>query len=219
MKPRGDKGRLPPFVPLLIDTLDQPAWRAMSHGAQVLYIALRRRYSPNSHNNGRIFLSQRMAATELRSHHKEIGRWFRELQHYGFIVMSSPGCLGVNGKGRAPSWRLTELGCMKELPTRDYAYWNGTLFDPPKHRPVAEKRHTHPSPKKTESRGGKAPHPVAEKRHTSVAEKQHTSEPDRGGKVAHRDEGEPCRKSSTYLDNHLPPEKGEGSTASAAFRR
>jgi hypothetical protein len=56
--------------------------------------------------------------------------------------MSSPGCLGVNGKGRAPSWRLTELGCMKELPTRDYAYWNGTLFDPPKHRPVTEKRHT-----------------------------------------------------------------------------
>jgi hypothetical protein len=142
MKPRGDKGRLPPFVPLLIDTLDQPAWRAMSHGAQVLYIALRRRYSLNSHNNGRIFLSQRMAATELRSHHKEIGRWFRELQLYGFIVMSSPGCLGVNGKGRAPSWRLTELGCMKELPTRDYAYWNGTLFDPPKHRPVTEKRHT-----------------------------------------------------------------------------
>jgi len=158
MKPRRDKGRLPPFVPLLIDTLDQPAWCAMSHGAQVLYIALRRRYSPSSHNNGRIFLSQRMAATELRSHHKEIGRWFRELQHYGFIVMSNPGCLGVNGKGRAPSWRLTELGCMKELPTRDYARWNGTLFDPPKHRPVAEKRHTHCSPKKQ--------NPVAEKRHT-----------------------------------------------------
>ena len=102
--------------------------------------------------------SQRMAATELRSHHKEIGRWFRELQHYSFIVMSNPGCLGVNGKGRAPSWRLTELGCMKELPTRDYARWNGTLFDPPKHRPVAEKRHTHRSPKKQ--------NPVTEKRHT-----------------------------------------------------
>jgi len=28
--------RLPPFVPLLIDTLVQPAWRALSHGAQML---------------------------------------------------------------------------------------------------------------------------------------------------------------------------------------
>src|SRR5947208_5940630 len=107
-----------------------------------------------------------MAATELRSHHKEIGRWFRELQHYSFIVMSNPGCLGVNGKGRAPSWRLTELGCLKELPTRDYARWNGTLFDPsigPWRKSATPIAH-----QKTESRGGKASHPVAEKRHTSV---------------------------------------------------
>jgi hypothetical protein len=38
--------RLPPFVPLLIDTLDQPAWRALSHGAQMLYVALKRRFNP-----------------------------------------------------------------------------------------------------------------------------------------------------------------------------
>ena len=28
------KNRLPPFVPLLIDTIDSPAWRALSHGAK-----------------------------------------------------------------------------------------------------------------------------------------------------------------------------------------
>lgn len=171
MKPRRDKGRLPPFVPLLIGTLDQPAWRVLSHGAQVLYVALRRRYSPNSHNNGRIFLSQRTAEKELNSHHKQIARWFRELQHYGFVVMTSPGCLGVEGKGKAPHWRLTELGCMKDLPTRDFARWNGKLF----------------VDQKTKSRGGKAPHPVAEKRHTTVVEFRHTSEPDCGGKAPHRD--------------------------------
>ena len=33
-----------PFVMLLIEVLDAPAWRALSHGAKVLYIALRRRY-------------------------------------------------------------------------------------------------------------------------------------------------------------------------------
>jgi hypothetical protein len=40
-----DKGRLDPFVPLLIDTLDTPAWRSLSHGAQMLYVALKRRYN------------------------------------------------------------------------------------------------------------------------------------------------------------------------------
>ena len=47
------KERLPPFVPLLIDTLDQPAWRALSHGARSLYVALKRRYNVKVHNNGR----------------------------------------------------------------------------------------------------------------------------------------------------------------------
>ena len=40
-----DKGRLAPFVPLILTTLDSPAWKAMSHGARSLYVALRRRYS------------------------------------------------------------------------------------------------------------------------------------------------------------------------------
>jgi len=147
------KGRLPPFVPLLIDTLDRPAWRAMSHGAKILYVALRRRYSLNNHNNGKIFLSQRMAAKELNSHHTQVARWFRELQHYGFIVMQMPGFLGVEGKGQAPRWRLTELGYMNELPTRDYARWNGTSFV-----------------NKIKPRAGKATRGVRERPHSSVRE-------------------------------------------------
>ena len=94
----------------------------------MLYVALRRRYNFNIHNNGKIFLSQRMAAKELNSHHNQIARWFRELQHYGFIVLSKPGCLGVEGKGKAPRWRLTELGYMRDFPTRDYEKWDGTPF-------------------------------------------------------------------------------------------
>jgi hypothetical protein len=122
------KHRLPPFVPLLIDTLDQPAWRACSHGAQMLYVALKRRYSPNFHNNGKIFLSQRVAAKEMQSHHNQIARWFRELQHFGFIVLRTAGFLGVEGRGQAPRWRLTELGYMKESPTQDYKRWDGSPF-------------------------------------------------------------------------------------------
>jgi hypothetical protein len=81
-----------------------------------------------------------MAAIELGSHHNQIARWFRELQHYGFIVLAKPGFLGVEGKGQAPRWRLTELGCMKELPTRDFERWDGTPFVDQK-KPVQEKAH------------------------------------------------------------------------------
>jgi hypothetical protein len=148
------QNRLPPFVPLLIATLEAPAWRALSHGAQMLYIALKRRYNGKNHNNGYIYLSQRKAALELRSHHNEIARWFRELTHYGFIVMVRPGVLGVEGKGKAPRWRLTELGYMHEPPTRDFAHWDGRRF----------------KDTKSKSRAGIGARSVQESRHTSVQE-------------------------------------------------
>jgi hypothetical protein len=50
------------------------------------------------------------------------------LQHYGFIVMTEAGCLGVNGKGKAPHWRLTEIGYMHEQPTKDFLKWDGEMF-------------------------------------------------------------------------------------------
>lgn len=151
-----DKGRISgPFVPLLTSTLDSPAWRAMSHGARSLYTALKRRYNINGHNNGHLYLSQRKAAGELGSHHNQIARWFRELRHYGFIVMHSPGCLGVEGKGRAPTWRLTELGYMNERPTRDFERWDGIPFG---------------VGKKTKPRAGKPAYPVPENQHTDVLE-------------------------------------------------
>jgi len=139
---------------VLVSTLDEPAWRAMSHGAQMLYIALKRRYWVKSHNNGKLFLSQRTAAKELSSHHNQIARWFRELQHYGFIKMTKSGYLGVEGKGRAPRWQLTELGCMNEHPTRDFTLWDGTKFKDQKAKP----------------RAGKPAPGVRESRHTSVQE-------------------------------------------------
>jgi hypothetical protein len=128
-----DKGRIGgQFVPLLHTTLDTPAWRACSHGARSLYVSLKRKYSPNTHNNGRIFLSERDAQKELRSNRDQIRRWFQELQHYGFIVMVKQGSLGVHGKGKAPHWRLPELGMRQgtdlEFPTRDFERWDGIKF-------------------------------------------------------------------------------------------
>src|SRR3954467_11752765 len=113
-------GALPPFVLLLQGTLAAPAWRAMSHGARSLYVALKHRYSSNFKNNGRIYLSYRDARKEIGSGFEEIGNWFRELQHFGFIVMTQAGCLGLEGEGLAPHWRLTEVGYMSDPPTRNF---------------------------------------------------------------------------------------------------
>jgi hypothetical protein len=154
------QNRLEPFVPMLLGTLDSDAWRAMSHGAKTLYICLKRRYFPKNHNNGYMFLSQRDAAEEMRSHHNQIARWFRELQHYGFIVQTKPGCLGVEGRGKAPHWRLTELGYQKDPPTREFKRWEGTKFKNVKSGPRVGK--------KTATRAGNQARSVRKNKHTSV---------------------------------------------------
>ena len=61
-----------------------------------------------------------------------------EREHYAFIVLHEAGRLGVDGKGKAPHWRLTELGNtsrasadgLLDPPARDYLRWDGVLFDP-----------------------------------------------------------------------------------------
>ena len=129
MKPRKDKGRIEgPFIPILITTRKSAAWRAMSPYAREVYHSLRSRWSFDARNNGKIYLSTRDGAEETGFDAKTVARCLRELQHYGFIVMTQPGCLGVDGKGVSPHWRLTELGCMREPPTRDFLNWNGEVF-------------------------------------------------------------------------------------------
>jgi hypothetical protein len=133
-----DKRRLGPFVPLLKETLESAAWRSISPSARVLYIALKGRYGIILRNNGRIFLSVRESAEETGLNKDTIARAFRELTHYGFIVQTKGGCLGVDGKGKAPHWRLTELGYMTDPPTKDFLRWNGTKFRKPKNKTPSE---------------------------------------------------------------------------------
>jgi len=126
----------PNFVMVTDTVLNSEAWRAMSLGARLLYIALKRRYWANRKNNGKIFLSLRHAQKEIGSGRTQICRWYRELEFYGFIVMTRGGSLGLHGKGRAPHWRLTEVGYMRgssskgmeDMPTTDFLSWNGALF-------------------------------------------------------------------------------------------
>ena len=88
----------------------------MSHGAKALYVVLKIYYGPRERNNGKVVLPIRRAAQELgRSAHEDVVRWFRELQHFGFIVLK-----GENKERRCCQWRLTELGYMREQPTREF---------------------------------------------------------------------------------------------------
>ena len=43
------------FVAMLTETLNSRAWLAMSHGARLLYLALKQRYSTGFKNNGRVY--------------------------------------------------------------------------------------------------------------------------------------------------------------------
>jgi hypothetical protein len=130
MKPRNkDKGRIGgPFVPMLNETWKSAAWRAMSPYARIVYISLKSRYGFEARNNGRIYLSARDGTEETGFDMKTVARCLRELEHYGFIVVTKAHCLGVEGRGTATHWRLTELGYMHEPPTKDFMKWNGELF-------------------------------------------------------------------------------------------
>lgn len=110
------------YVMLLPETLACPAWRAMSHGARNLYVMLKARYVRSERNNGKIVLPIRTAAAEMGSAREEIVRWLRELEHFGFIVKQ------WECEGYSPHWRLTELGYMKNRPTRDFMHWDGKPF-------------------------------------------------------------------------------------------
>ena len=196
------------FVMITKPLLDSKAWRSMSLGARVLYVALKRRYWKDRKNNGRIFLSTRNAAVELGRDTKQIVRWFRELQHYGFIVQTRRGSLGTDGVGKAPHWRLTEVGYMGEHPTQEFLRWNGTPFrdiaTTGTHKPKAGSRMAFcagcgvefkrtrndaqycsgPCRTRANRANGKRI-PVGETTHTYVGETTHTATDKRGGNHPH----------------------------------
>jgi hypothetical protein len=121
------------FVPLRYELMDCRAWKAMSLHARCVYIALKRRV-PRCKNTA--YLSYNNALDEVGGHRRNVKQSFDELAHYGFTVLVQKGCLGVEGKGTATVWRLTELGTTSqtsstgvvESPTRDFLKWKGTRF-------------------------------------------------------------------------------------------
>jgi hypothetical protein len=133
-----------PFVPILHETIDTPAWRQLSNDAKWIYVLLKRRVA--RHRN-MAWMSYRDAHRETGMHNRTIQRCFLELVHYGFLVKVSHGHLGSEGNGIASKWRLTELGCTRatsingiwEPPTKNYKDWDGALFERQKTKPRGQR--------------------------------------------------------------------------------
>src|SRR5262249_18221030 len=131
------KGHLPPFVPVIRTTMALPVWKQLSFGARCLYVVLRSYLRADNLNNGKVYRSYRDAANDLGTKSlRSVQRWFRELEHYGFVVQTTGACLGVDGDGVAAHWRITECASFDAkgnqiAPTRDFERWDGTLFDDP----------------------------------------------------------------------------------------
>jgi hypothetical protein len=118
-----------PFVAVPKAILEAPAWRAMSHGARLLWIELRGRLRNDGLNNGRVFLSHRDAAKAIGTKSKtSIGRWYAENEHYGFLRKTSEGFLGADGRGIAAKYRFTDLAHGTHPPTRDFEKWSSEMF-------------------------------------------------------------------------------------------
>jgi hypothetical protein len=120
-----------PYAVLLKSSSGSAAWKVLSFGARSLFLALSGHCS--NHSN-LAYLSYRNAGKELGiGSHRKISEWYKELQHYRFIVLHRYGSLGTKGKAKAPQWRITDRGnkASGELtPTRDFMRWDGVLFEP-----------------------------------------------------------------------------------------
>ncbi|MEP3630553.1 MAG: hypothetical protein ABJN04_11165 [Hyphomicrobiales bacterium] len=98
------------WTKLIRNTMETPAWRALSPVAQALYPWLKLEWrSGDYNNNGKISLSVRQAAKGLGITPNTAAKAFQDLQQKGFIVVTEPAHLGIEGKAKCPNYELTEL--------------------------------------------------------------------------------------------------------------
>jgi hypothetical protein len=123
----------------------QPAWRAMSPEARLLWIELRGWLRNDGLNNGKIYLSCRSAAKTIGLHKDTTARRYAENEHYGFLRKISGGYLGSDGRGIAASYRFTDLAHGTHPPSRDYEKWEGEKFVYTPRRDGRKKTETRPT--------------------------------------------------------------------------
>lgn len=120
-KGRSKNTRLPwesCHVELINGFRQEAAWRALKASTRVCYVELKSLF--NGFNNGKIMASERHLAKLTGFSKNTVSGALDELVAAGFIVQMQRGVLGSDGKGTGSLWRLTELGCLGERPSRDY---------------------------------------------------------------------------------------------------
>lgn len=107
---RKNDQRAEQFTKMIRNTMESPAWRALSTTAQALYPWIKLEWKgPQANNNGRISLPVREAAERLGCSKDAAARAFHDLQAKGFLFLREHGRMGLEGKGAPPIYEVTEL--------------------------------------------------------------------------------------------------------------
>ena len=109
------------FIQLEHWIYDSPAYQSLKPGPRAIYVELKRQF--NGHNNGDIFLSQRVAGKALNVGRDTVGKYLVELEAKGFIVKTMGHYLGPEGVGQAAKWALTELSMNGNSATKEFMNW------------------------------------------------------------------------------------------------
>ena len=109
------------FIQLEHWVYDSPAFQSLKPGPRAIYVELKRQF--NGHNNGNIFLSQRVAGDAANIGRDTVGKYLAELVAKGFIVKTMGHYLGPVGVGQAARWALTELSLDGAPATKEFMAW------------------------------------------------------------------------------------------------
>ena len=111
---------------ILLSTINTPAWRELPTKSQSLYMLVKLEWKgPKMNNNGKIALSCRQAAKKMGVSLNTAATAFRELQAKGFIVVTEPSWLGVEGEAKLQLYEITELPMPGEKNAKHlYASWS-----------------------------------------------------------------------------------------------
>lgn len=132
------------WTKMMRNTMETPAWRALSTTAQALYPWLKLEWKgAQFNNNGKISLAVRVAAERLGCNMKTAARAFHDLQAKGFLLLVNHGRLGAEGKGAPPTYEITELAMPGDQSAKKlYLNWHeGQDFPVRAHSPVNPKGH------------------------------------------------------------------------------
>ncbi len=118
------KPKMQAFTPVIHNTMDTEAYKSLTPLAECLLLRLKRKAGFQGDRNGDVSYAVREAAEDLRVHQDTIRQAFYLLQARGFIEVTQIGVLGVTGRGKATTYRLTELGTRgNPRPTKEYLNW------------------------------------------------------------------------------------------------